>query len=498
MTTSTHYLRYAIAFCGIAALSVGVFLINSAQIINTSIPAYRIFAGIDIVLTVCLVTFVVLLYLFCRQQEEKENNLLAQNTTLRDAEQELRRVLQETKDQKKLIEHQLRDLQEARATDKAMLSSIGDGLVVTDEDTRIVFTNPKFQEMLGWTAQETLTHPVTAMMPMTYADGQLVPYEKRAHPIALFTGKKVSTSMEYYYQRKDGSTFPASITVTPIKVLNKTVGAIEIFRDVTHEKEIGEEKNSFVSIASHQLRTPLTSINWYLELLLSGEVGTLSRQQKNYMDEVYRGSRRLVTLVDDLLNVSRIESGQLRIVPEKKQIETLVQQVIHDVTPLARTSKAKIVYSGPKKPLPLLSIDPHLFDALVHNLLTNAIRYSPHDTDSTITVSVKQKKVLKSKNDPHLPKKGTYTIVSVADTGIGIPKEAEPHLFQKLFRAENALHAAPEGTGLGLYLVKMIVDQSGATLWYKTAEGKGTTFFVAFPSTGMQKKDGKRGLAQYE
>lgn len=431
-----------------------------------------------------------------RLEIHNQDALVAQNIILHTTEDELHGALKETEQQKQEIEHQLSIIAAAKARDEAMLNSIGDGVVVTDDDTRVIYANPKFTELLGWTSEEIIHRPVTAVMPMLDSAGELVPYEKRAHPIALFTGQQISTSMKYYYRRKDGTAFPASITVTPIKLSDHTVGAIEIFRDVTREKEIDDEKSSFVSVASHQLRTPLTSINWYLELLLSGDAGKLKESQKQYMQEVYKGSRRLVGLVDDLLNVSRIESGKLRIKPEILSPVDIINDAIREVDPLLATSQARIRFVQPRGISEML-LDPSLFHELVHNLLTNAIRYSPHDKPSTITVRAEKIRVLKGKH-AHIAQGGTHVLFSVADKGIGIPKEAQPKIFQKLFRADNALHAAPEGTGLGLYLVKMIVDQAGGTIWYETSEGKGTTFFFSFPLKGMQKKEGEKTLAQYE
>ncbi|MCW1930621.1 MAG: ATP-binding protein [Candidatus Kerfeldbacteria bacterium] len=441
---------------------------------------------------------VVSMWQILKNTERNQDALVSKNATLSAIEAELNEALEKTKSQKREIQQQLNEIAKAHAQDEAMLNSIGDGVVVTDDRGRVIFANPALYSLLRLTPQQMLGKAIVKIMPMLDAHGHLVPERRRPFTRALESGKQIHSLTGYSYQRTDGTLFPASITTTPIHMQDRVIGAIGIIRDITHEKAIDEEKSSFVSVASHQLRTPLTSINWYLEMLLSGETGTLKHQQKEYIEEVHRSSRRLVGLVDDLLNVSRIESGKLSIRPEKIHPVQIITDAIKEVQPLLNTSQAHITFSNTSRSIPQMFLDPNLFHELIHNLLTNAIRYSPHDTASIITVNARVIDVTKKQRHEHLKKSGKYVVFSIEDQGIGIPEEARPQLFQKLFRADNAMHAVAEGTGLGLYLVKMIVDQSGGTIWYTTEEKKGTTFFVAFPEKGMTMKKGEKGLAQYE
>jgi PAS domain S-box-containing protein len=437
------------------------------------------------------------MYHLFRQAEESEDQLVQQNIVLSSTKEELKAALDDTQKKEHVLAEKLRDIQTAQAKDEAMLESIGDGLVVTDDDTRVIRVNPGFEKMLGWNASEVSGKPITAVMPMLDDRGKLVPYEKRAHPVALFTGEKISSSMKYSYQRKDQSSFPVSITVTPIFIGEKIIGAIEIFRDITREKEMDEQKSSFVSVASHQLRTPLTTINWYLELILGGDAGKINTNQREYLQEVYHGSKRLVVLVNDLLNVSRIESGRMKIDPKPTDVMALIRDIVKEVFPLTKGTQCLVKIDNASQTLSPVSLDQNLFRQVVHNLLTNAIRYSPQNRKTEVVVHVSKKNVTKKTKHPHL-NAGQYIVVSIEDHGIGIPKDAQPHLFEKFYRAENALHAAPEGSGLGLYLVKTVVDASDGKIWFETAEGKGTTFSIAFPTKGMKKREGEKGLAQYD
>jgi signal transduction histidine kinase len=234
-----------------------------------------------------------------------------------------------------------------------------------------------------------------------------------------------------------------------------------------------------------------------LELILGGDAGKVNASQREYLQEVYQGSKRLVVLVNDLLNVSRIESGRMRINPKPTDVAAIIRDIVKEIFPLTKGTKCVVTIDLPKKALAPVAIDPSLFRQVVHNLLTNAIRYSPHNRPSTVIVHTEKKVVRAGAKHAHL-RPGAYLVISVKDHGIGIPKEAQEHIFEKFFRAENALHAAPEGSGLGLYLVQVVVDVSGGTLWYETEEGKGTTFYVAFPLKGMKKRSGEKGLAQYD
>lgn len=433
-----------------------------------------------------------------KKSENVEEALTRQNVELIGVKEELQELLEQYKEKDVELKGLLNETATEKAKDEAMLNSLGDALVVADEDTRIVRTNKSFEEMIGYSLKEVTGKPVGKMLRMVDRSGNRIVYEELPQIVALFAGQKVSHAMKYYYERKDGSRFPVAVTATPIIVQKKTVGVIQVFRDMSKEKEIDEAKTAFVSVASHQLRTPLTTINWYLEMLLSGDLGKLEKQQKKYIKDVYEASTRLAILVDDLLNVSRIESGRLRFEPEPTDMIQLLQDNIQAVERLAEGAGVKIELRTPKnKKLDEIPVDVSLYSQVIHNLLTNAIRYSPYNEDATVTVELKLKVVRKAGSNKHLFKPGTYVVVSVSDQGIGIPKEARKHLFEKFYRADNAVQRATEGSGLGLYLARMIMDQAGGALWYTSVTKKGTTFYVAIPLSGMLKRAGDKTLSKH-
>jgi signal transduction histidine kinase len=250
--------------------------------------------------------------------------------------------------------------------------------------------------------------------------------------------------------------------------------------DVTKEKEIDKAKTEFVSLASHQLKTPLTSINWYAEMLLDGDVGPLNADQKKYIQEMYESNQRMVDLVNSLLNVSRIELGTFSVEPVPTNIIDMAQSVIKEQMPTL-TGRKQVLTTHFADNIPLIPVDIKLFRMVLQNLLSNAIKYTPEGghIEFEITMGVR---------------KGTISI-RVSDSGCGIPEHQKDRIFSKLFRADNVRAQNVDGTGLGLYIVKSIVDHSRGSISFTSEEGKGTTFFVTLPLDGMEKKDGIRKLS---
>ncbi len=246
-------------------------------------------------------------------------------------------------------------------------------------------------------------------------------------------------------------------------------------------KRLERIKTEFVSVVSHQLRTPLTAMNWYLEMLMAGDAGKVTSQQKDYLEEIYRSSNRMVGLVNDLLNISRLESGRLRIAPEAVNIAELIQGIIKELEPLTRAKNCDVLFENIVKQ-PTVPVDPRLMRQVINNLLTNAIKYTDgKKRNCYLAVGLKED----SRN----------LLVTVADNGIGIPAAVQSRIFEKFVRADNAIKAEAEGSGLGLYIARMIMEASGGDISFKSKEGSGTTFTVRIPKAGMEKREGEKGLA---
>lgn len=379
-----------------------------------------------------------------------------------------------------------------RAKEEAILLSVGDGLLATDEKGNITIINKTAEKLLGNKREELIGKNFTEVIYLEDENGLPIPNEKRPIIMALATGITTSTTTTgttYYYVRKDKARFPVAITVTPVVLGGKVIGAIEVFRDITREKEIGKAKTEFVSLASHQLRTPLSSVNWYAEMLLAGDAGTLNDKQKKYLGEVYKGNQRMVTLVNALLNVSRLELGTFAVEPEPTDVVMLMQSVVDEQK--LQINERKIELSPLfEKGIPPIQADPKILRIVFQNLLSNAIKFTPDKGKVKLDLRlIKQGETIEKQKTEE-----ESIAIIVSDTGYGIPKCQHDKIFSKLFRADNVREKDTEGTGLGLYIVKSIIDHSGGRIWFESEEDKGATFYVTLPLSGMKKKEGIKML----
>ncbi|MCA9387160.1 CHASE domain-containing protein [Candidatus Dojkabacteria bacterium] len=365
-----------------------------------------------------------------------------------------------------------KDLKQSQAKDEAILLGIGDGLVATDNLGKIILINKKFTELLGWTEEEVIGKPLTEIIPMLNESGELVPPEERTITKALHSEKKESESQSNVkYRTKYGKEFPVSITVSPIIIQNEAIGAVEVFRDITKEKQIDTAKTEFVSLASHQLRTPLTSINWYTELLTDDIKKKLTKEQSGYLSEIKMATKQMTELVGALLNVSRIELGTFAINPKPTDLQKLVLNVLEELKPIIKKKKLTVEINGiiSKK----ISVDPKLFRMVYQNLITNSVKYTPSNGKISIDHKIENNKLT----------------IRIKDNGYGIPEAQQKNVFEKLFRADNVRLKDTQGTGLGLYIVKSIIESSGGKIWFESKENKGTTFFIEIPLIGTTKQN---------
>lgn len=369
-----------------------------------------------------------------------------------------------------------KDLREAMAKDEAVLLGVGEGLVATDENSKIILANKAFEKLIGWDKDSVIGKDFYEVIPMLDKNKEAVENKARLLTQALTpSGPKVVSSSDNYYVRKDGSEFAVAITVSPIVLEGKILGAVEVFRDITLEKDIDRAKTEFVSLAAHQLRTPLTAIGWYAELLGEDET-KLSDHQLQFLHEIKTSKDEMTKLVSALLNVSRIELGTFAVSPEPTDLNELANSVVSELRILIEKNKQKFNFY--ESDLPKVPVDRNLFRIVYQNLLTNAIKYTPKEGSITLTQELKGDKIL----------------ISVADTGYGIPDKEKHKIFEKLYRASNAKSKDSNGSGLGLYIVKAIIEESEGTIWFDSIESMGTTFYVEIPASGMHARKGSKML----
>lgn len=417
---------------------------------------------------------------------------LEQNVTERTVE--LQEKISQLEDAQGAAFNLLEDLQEEKrkieaedARDEAILTSIGDGMLTTDAKGKIVIMNRRAEELLGVSAQKARGKLITTIWRIADAKGHHVSTEHHPAQRVLKSGTPLERS-DWHYLDKHHKLVPAAMTVAPVALNNKLIGMIAVFRDITHEKEVDRAKTEFVSLASHQLRTPLSAINWYTEMLLDGDAGKVNKEQRHYLEEIYHGNKRMVDLVNALLNTSRIDLGTFAVDPKLTNVVDISKTVLLELKPQILERKLELVETYSSE-IPAMKADPKLLKIILQNLLSNAVKYTPEGGKVSLTIDVTYHTVFHN-----LGKQKDGIIATISDTGYGIPKTQQNKIFTKLFRADNVREKDTEGTGLGLYIVKSIVEQSGGKIWFESEENKGTTFYVQLPLIGMKKKAGAKAL----
>lgn len=259
--------------------------------------------------------------------------------------------------------------------------------------------------------------------------------------------------------------------------LQKISDSLAIANDKLKKLDIA--KTEFVSMASHQLRTPPTPIKGYSSMLLEGSYGELNEEQRKAVENIFSANNQQIAFVEDLLNVSRIESGGMNFEFKKHQIEDLCQEVINNLALKAKDKNLYLDYKAPAKPLPKITIDGAKIREVISNLVDNAIKYTLKGgiTLSTELCIKKQTECLEK----------THLRITVSDTGIGIPKDEIPYLFAKFSRGKDITRLNTGGTGLGLYVVKMITTANGGKVWIESpGAGMGTKFILELPLEQLQ------------
>lgn len=360
----------------------------------------------------------------------------------------------------------------------AILSSMAEGLVAIDEKRRIILMNQAAGILLRTAPQEASGRDIRDIL-VFFRDNKELPYEELPIERAIVERNIISVSLldNLFVRAKNGNLFPVAMMIAPLLTNGQTAGAIILFRDITKEREIDQAKTELVSLASHQLRTPLSAINWYAEMLMGQEVGALTDKQREYLQNLADANHRMIELVNSLLNVSRIDLGTFAIDPTPIDFASIGKSVLSELEPQVRAKNLAVTVNHDPN-LPSVSADPKLVRIIFQNLLSNAVKYTPPRGEVKLSISLAP---------PNL-------LITVADTGYGIPAAAQGKIFTKLFRADNIRDKEAEGTGLGLYIVKSIIEVSGGRIEFDSLEGKGTTFRVLMPLSGMTKRAGEKGL----
>ncbi|MBI1957326.1 MAG: GAF domain-containing sensor histidine kinase [Candidatus Niyogibacteria bacterium] len=350
------------------------------------------------------------------------------------------------------------DLEAEREKTLAIVYSLSDGLVLYDLENRITLVNPRAQELLLLNINDVLNKKL---------DGSFA--SKNIYLQNLF---RIRQMMQKDYETREFTTegpqkVVLQVTQVPVRGSEKRkIGTVLILHDITREKEIEQLKANFVTVASHQLRTPISGIKWSLDMLRKGEKGALNSEQKDLTEKSFQATEHMANLVNDLLDASRIEEGRFGYAFTTGDLLPLVEKVISDLKPNAESRTLDFAFEKPTAPLPAASFDASKLVLAIQNVIDNAIKYT--ELRGTVRIKIR-------------PERSSLFII-VEDTGIGIPEKSKKFIFNKFFRGENAIRYQTEGSGLGLYIAKSIVEKHNGTITFESTEGTGSTFMIQLPT----------------
>jgi PAS domain S-box-containing protein len=371
----------------------------------------------------------------------------------------------------------MKQVMEERDKIRTIVQSIADAVFVVDDKYKIVLFNRTAALLSGYTEQEALGKRYDEVLRFVYEKD-----ERKAHVIAEHgTCIDFPTSSDNYVLlvNREGDRIPIAYSAATLHGGGGMSGVVVVFRNIAKEREVDRMKTEFVSMASQQLHSPLAGVKWFLDIMLRGKAGPLSEEQRKYLEQVYAGNERMVRLVEQLMSVLRIETGEeLEINKSPADVVRIIDGVIEENVDLIKEFRVTVEKSEGMPNQLTLNVDQEKIRRVFYNLISNAVKYS---------------KPLGKVEVGYDPGRADAALFYVKDYGYGIPKRQQHRIFEKFFRADNVVTRVTAGTGLGLYIVKAIVEAHGGKVWFTSAENMGSTFFFTIPK-GVQKKRRRSGV----
>jgi PAS domain S-box-containing protein len=375
------------------------------------------------------------------------------------------------------LKNDLERLKSALNDNNKILDSLGHGIFIVDPKANISYANPSALSLLGWDVSEVSGKRWFEIVKIVDEKNNLVDIEQ--NPINITLSQHRILQDRYYFLKKDQSILPVDIVTSPVFSEGKITAVCITFLDATTENAKDVAKTEFISTASHHLRTPLSTLKWYFEILKKGYSGQLTPEQNKYLDEMSLANKKMINFINALFNVSRVELGKFEIDPQLVDIKDVLENVIDKHKTQIEKKSINLVKNFDKNILPI-RVDVNLLTVAISYLLDNAIKYTPDQGSIAVLLE----------ND--MNEKESNILIKVKDTGIGIPQNEQEKIFSKLFRASNAELNKIDGNGLDLFIVKSILTDANCGISFKSEENNGTEFIVKIPSTGMQKRTGDK------
>jgi PAS domain S-box-containing protein len=373
----------------------------------------------------------------------------------------------------------LERLEEERKKTEAILQGMADLLIAVDEGGRVMTVNRRAEEVLGVRRGAVEGLPVDAVL-----KGDIPPAELPC----LVALRSCSPCLDVAYSIvHNGRDIPVLSSATPLfHGDGRLAGAVEIIRDISRLKALEQDKEDFVSMLSHDLKTPITSIVGSLDLVREGRLGVVNEEQRAFMDTAVESCDEMVEMIDTLLDVQKFEAGKMILAFRPEEPQLLIQKTMTKFRSVARRAGLHL-FSTVEDPLPAILADRNKFTRVLGNLLANAVKFTPEGGE--IELRAERVKLTEGRvpeqfyPDRPLPEEGEFLQISVRDSGIGIPAGSLVAIFDRYVQAKNRRLTKAQGTGLGLTFCRKVMDAHNGYIWAESVEGKGSTFFVLFPVT---------------
>lgn len=386
----------------------------------------------------------------------------------------------EIDDSTKNVKNLANQLSEVASKSEIVINAIGDGVIAIDSTATIQLINPAAQVILGWGKQDALKLSYKSILKLEDEYGHEL--DPAIDPVEqVLNTNQQSRAKHLIALTNSGKKLSVSVVVTPIGEAGS--GAIIVFRDITNERAEEREQAEFISTASHEMRTPVAAIEGYLGLAMNPNTATVDIRAKDFIMKAHEAAQHLGRLFQDLLDVSKTDDGRLTNIPKIVDVGNLTETIVQGLAEKATSKGLRLIYgstntasvnSSQKKIMPVYFVnqDNDHIREILDNLIENAIKY-------TLTGEV----VVNINGDED------KVIISIKDSGLGIPPEDIPHLFQKFYRVSNLDRQEIGGTGLGLYLVRRLTENMQGRVWVESTFGKGSTFFVQLPRIDSQEAE---------
>jgi PAS domain S-box-containing protein len=374
----------------------------------------------------------------CYEDQEKTKEVEGSKLALMN-------ILEDAEDARKKAE-------EEKEKTVAVVNTLSDGLIVLDRRGRVSLLNPQAEKLLEIPQKELVGKRIEEV-------GDLV----RLTPLikALRGGLKGIFRKEISIDKD----LIIEISTIPMVVSGVEIGTMLNFHDITREKIVESMKTEFVSLSAHQLRTPLSAIKWTLKMFLDGDAGEINEAQKELIEKSYQSNERMISLINDLLDVTKIEEGRYLYQPALADLVSLTEAVIKNGKDDIKRRGLSLEFKKPDRKVPRVMMDVEKIKLVLQNLLENAARYTPSGGKIIIPINADKQKIE----------------CQIADNGIGISKDQQAKIFTKFFRGSNVIKVETEGSGLGLFVSKNIIEAHGGRIWFESKEGQGSVFYFSLP-----------------